>query len=148
MARRNTQLEAEAAEFFVLANLMLNKIPSHKNYTRHKDYDIIATDPANNRLARIQVKSRYRLNAAGFPISNFNSDFVVLCRLNRSIKDGIENKDPDYYIFPTQLVKDNMDITSSWNKFHIRRIKNLNDYYMNWQLIDDFLQKRKNKLLK
>ncbi len=86
MARLNTQSESEAAEFFVLANLLLQKIPSHKNYTRHADYDIIATNLFTNKLAKIQVKSRYRLNANGFPISNLNSDFVVFCKLNRSIR--------------------------------------------------------------
>ncbi len=54
MARLNTQLESEAAEFFVLANLLLHKIPSHKNYTRHADYDIIATNLLTTSLQKFK----------------------------------------------------------------------------------------------
>lgn len=138
--RLNTQLESEAAEFLVLANLLLQKIPSHKNYTRHKDYDIIATNPANNKLAKIQVKSRYRLNAWGFPISNFNSDFVVFCRLNRKMKDKQENKEPEFYIFPTKLIQQNTAMAGGWNKCMVTRIKCYDKYYMNWNLIYRFLK--------
>jgi hypothetical protein len=141
MKRLNTQLESEAAEFFVLANLLLNKIPSHKNYTRHKDYDIIATNPATNRLARIQVKSRFRLNAPGFLISNFNSDFVVFCKLNRSLKESTPHGIPEYYIFPTRLVEKSMVRNSSWEKCYLKDIPDCSKYHNNWKLIETFLSK-------
>jgi hypothetical protein len=137
--RLNTQLESEAAEFLVLANLLLNKVPSHKNYTRHKDYDIIATNPINNKLAKIQVKSRYRLNAWGFPINNFNSDFVVFCRLNRKMKEKQESKEPEFYIFPTKLVKQNTKLAGGWNKCMVSKIPSYEKYHMNWKLITSFL---------
>jgi hypothetical protein len=139
MARLNTQLESEAAEFFVLANLMLNKIPSYKNYTRHKDYDMIATNPSNNKLARIQVKSRYRLKASGFLINNFESDFVVFCKLNRSIKFGMKDEQPEYFIFPTMVIEKAITPRSKWGKVYLKDISNSDFYYNKWQLIQDFL---------
>jgi hypothetical protein len=139
MPRLNTQLESEAAEFFVLATLLLNKVPSFKNYTKHSDYDLIATNLDNNRLAKIQVKSRYRKGATGFPIKNFNSDFVVYCRLNRSIKGDILDDDPEYWIFPTKVVLEGINTTSTWQKFYINQVPNLDKYYMNWELIKKYL---------
>ena len=139
MSRLNTQLESEAAEFFVLATLLLQKIPAFKNYTKHSDYDLIATNLESNRLAKIQVKSRYRKGANGFPIKNFNSDFVVYCRLNRSLKDDVHS-DPEYWIFPTELVKRGIDTSSSWQKFYINKVLDLEKYYMNWQLIKKYLK--------
>jgi|SRR5882724_1405339 len=101
MGRLNTALESEAAEFLVLANLLLRKIPSFKNYTRHSGYDLVATNPDTNRLAKIQVKSRYQVNANGFPIKNFNSDFVIFCRLNKN-KEGEITKEPEFFYPPNK----------------------------------------------
>jgi hypothetical protein len=140
MARLNTQLEAEAAEFFVLAHLLLNKVFAHKNYTRHKDYDIVAVNPANNKMVSIQVKSRFRIGATGFPISNFNSDFVVFCRLNRSLDENKGHGDPDFYIFPTKLVEKHINATSSWQKFYVNQLPKNEQYYENWSLIYRALQ--------
>lgn len=140
MARLNTQLEAEAAEFLVLANLLLNKVSAYKNYTRHKDYDIIAVNPDNNKMVSIQVKSRYRIGATGFPISNFHSDFVVFCRLNRSLDAGKDHGVPDFYIFPTKLVKKYINTTSTWQKFYVNQLPNKEQYYMNWEQIYSTLQ--------
>ncbi len=139
MSRLNTQLESESAEFFVLATLLLHKIPSFKNYTKHSDYDVIATNLENNKLAKIQVKSRYRKGANGFPIKNFNSDFVVYCRLNRSLTDD-SHEDPEYWVFPTKLVQDNISSSSTWQKFYLKQIPDLDKYYMNWSLIKKYLR--------
>lgn len=137
MSRINTQLESEAAEFLVLANLLLNKIPSYKNYSRHKDYDIIATN-GSDKMARIQVKSRFRIGAPGFLISNFNSDFVVFCKLNRS-KTGNDHGEPEYYIFPSKLVEASAAKNSSWGKCYLKHISNYDQYKNNWKQIESAL---------
>jgi hypothetical protein len=63
MPRQDTRLEAEAAEFLVLGQLLLNRIPRYKAYTRMPSYDLVATNPERNRVARIQVKSRWATGA-------------------------------------------------------------------------------------
>lgn len=80
-ARQNTR--SEGAEFLVLGNLLIDGIPAYKTYTNMRGYDIVATDPERGSAARIQVKSRWRTNAEGFIINNFECDFVVAAMLNR-----------------------------------------------------------------
>ncbi len=86
MARLNTRLESEGAEFLVLGNLLIEGIAAYKTYTNMPGYDLVATNPENRTSARIQVKSRWRTNAPGFLISNFDCEFVVLSRLNRGVR--------------------------------------------------------------
>ncbi|GHB13563.1 hypothetical protein [Modicisalibacter luteus] len=57
MARLKTHLKAEGAEFLVLGQLLLHRIPSYKTYTNMPGYDLVATHPENNTSARIQVKA-------------------------------------------------------------------------------------------
>src|SRR5688572_5838499 len=107
MPRQDTRLEAEAAEFLVLGQLLLNRIPSCKTYTRMPGYDLIATEPERNRAARIQVKSRWATGAPGFLINCFVSDFVVVVRLIRGRANGGRVvSDPEYIIFPPAVVED------------------------------------------
>ena len=58
MAKQRTTLESEGAEFLVLAQLLIQRIPAYKTYTNLPGYDLVATWPDTNRIARIQVKSR------------------------------------------------------------------------------------------
>jgi len=88
MARLDTRLEAEGAEFLALGQLLLHKIASYKTYTNMPGYDLVATNPESNKSAMVQVKSRWRTGANGFPIKNFDCDFVVVVLLNRGSKDG------------------------------------------------------------
>jgi len=100
--RLDTKLEAEAAEFFVLAHLLLHRISAYKAYVNFPGYDLIAADAESGRLARLQVKSRYRSDWDGFIIKDCeNCDFVVFVALNRgkgggSRKEGVdEDKSQD-----------------------------------------------------
>src|SRR5260370_39431776 len=74
VARQDTRLETEGAEFLVLGNLLIEGIAAYKTYTNMPGYDLIATYPANHRAARIQVKSRWRTTATGFLIRSFECD--------------------------------------------------------------------------
>ncbi len=64
---------------------------------------------------------------------------MVFCKLNKSIKVNVDDEQPEYYIFPTQLIKDNISVSSTWQKFYIKQIPNLQEYYMNWDRIKNSL---------
>ena len=103
MARQDTTLEAEGAEFLVLGQLLLQRIATYKKYTNMPGYDLVATNPATNMSARIQVKSRWRTGAPFFLIKNFDCEFVVAVCLNRGKKGGGGDvRAPDYFVLPLE----------------------------------------------
>jgi hypothetical protein len=141
MPRQDTRLEAEGAEFLVLGHLLLTRIPSYKTYTNMPGYDLVATNPEQNRAAKIQVKSRWRTGAPGFLIKKFNCDFVVVVKLNRGKKGGGgQVKPPEFFVFPTTVVKAACQ-TKNWSKVYFRDIENCDSYRDAWSLVGDFLCK-------
>jgi len=140
--RLNTKLEAEGAEFLVLGHILVENIECYKAYTNYPGYDLIATSPQSGRVARIQVKSRWATNRAGFfPISNMDCDFVVHVALNRGERKQRKNlsnqiNDPDFYIFPIAVIR---AARGKANKVNIKKISNLSSYKSNWTPIKDFL---------
>ena len=139
MPRQNTQLESEGAEFLVLGQLLIQGIPSYKMYTNMPGYDLLATDPDRNRVARIQIKSRWKTKAKGFIIQNFNSDFVIVVKLNRGSKNGkADILPPEYFVFPTDVAK-TFPRTKRWGRVSFSNIPGLESYRENWDLIRDFL---------
>jgi len=87
MARLDSSLESAGAEFLVLGHLLIAGIQAFKAYTNFPGYDIIATHPETNRSCRIQVKSRWATDFdGGFPIRNFDCDFIVFVALNRGFR--------------------------------------------------------------
>jgi hypothetical protein len=140
--RPDAYLEFAAAEFLVLGHLLRHRIESHKSYTNMRGYDIVAVNPERLTSARIQVKGRSPVGAPGFPIKNFDSDFVVFVRLNsRSSKRGAEDRLPEVFIFPTGKVK------AAWRqekvgKVYIRDIDHREQYRDAWNLITEFLAKQ------
>ncbi|MEI7637671.1 MAG: hypothetical protein WCJ37_10225 [Syntrophus sp. (in: bacteria)] len=140
MAKLDTRLESEGAEFLVLGHLLLQRIAAYKTYTNMPGYDLVATNPEQNKVARIQVKSRWRTNATGFPISNFDCEFVVFCRLNRGSKDRrAEVKPPEYFVFPVGVIA-TTPRSDSWGKVMMRDIPNWESYGERWDLIRAFLE--------
>jgi hypothetical protein len=138
--RRDTKLESEGAEFLVLGNLLIHGIPAYKTYTNMPGYDLVATNPEKNTSVKIQVKSRYKTNWGGFIINNFHSDFVVFVALNRGVerKNGKEDnnkKDPNFYVFPIEYVKEIRDENNSWGKITKSRMKDFEKYENRWELI-------------
>jgi len=137
----DTKLESEGAEFLVLGQLLLNRIAAYKTYTNMPGYDLIATNPEANTSARIQVKSRWRTGATGFPISRFDCDFVVTAFLNRGSKDGTKQvKAPDFFVIPVDVVK-GLPRDSHWSKVDLKHVPELDQYKDSWQLISQFLSK-------
>jgi hypothetical protein len=87
LARLNTSLESARAEFLVLGHLLIEGIQAFTASTNFPGYDIIATHPEKNRSCRIQVKSRWATDFdGGFPMRNFNCDFIVFVALNRGFR--------------------------------------------------------------
>lgn len=139
MKKLDTRLESEGAEFLVLGQLLLHKIAAYKTYTNMPGYDLVATDPEHNTSARIQVKSRWRTGATGFPISNFNCEFVVAAFLNRGSKDGKKAVlNPDYYVIPVGVVR-GLPRDSQWSKVDLTKLEDREIYRENWAQIVDFL---------
>ena len=140
MARQDTRLESEGAEFLVLGQFLIHKIATYKTYTNMPGYDLVATSPENNTSAKIQVKSRWATKAGGFPIKNFDCDFVVVVLLNRGSKDGRkEVLPPEFFVVPVDVVKDACQTDTSWSKVHLKDVANLESYRDNWNLVRDFL---------
>lgn len=148
MARLDTSLESSGAEFLVLGHLLIEGIQSFKAYTNFPGYDIVATNPENNVSCRVQVKSRWATDFdGGFPIRNFDCDFVVLVTLNRGYryrkkitKQDNGKREPQFYVFPVDIVRAAQDAKSTWGKVFVRHIDNPSQYLSNWASIKSFLQ--------
>lgn len=134
----NSRLEAEGAEFLVLGNILIENIECHKAYTNFPGYDLVALNTRAGKLARIQVKSRWATNRAGFfPIDNFDCDFVVHVALHRGIRQAKVTiaegtKIPEYYVFPASTVQQHV---SASGKINIREIPEYVSYRDAWHLI-------------
>lgn len=141
MARQNTHLESEGAEFLVLGNLLTIGIPSYKTYTNMAGYDIVATNPEKNTSARIQVKSRWRTGAEGFIIKKFACDFVVVVLLNRGSKDGSAKvMPPEFYVLPVSTVSALQDPNNAWGKLSLSKIPDFKEHRDKWNIIREFLE--------
>lgn len=145
--RQDTKLESEGAEFLVLGNLLVEGVSCFKAYVNFPGYDLVAINPATSRAARIQVKSRWATDYdKSFPIKNYNCDFVVHVALNRGYRFGKKHKigesgvrDPEFYVFPVDVIQKARNPNSLWGKTNIRNVENYETYRSNWKLIADFL---------
>jgi hypothetical protein len=154
MERLNSRLEAEGAEYFVLGALLVEGIAAYKSYARMPGYDLVDIDPEKNRLARIQVKSRWATDHdGGFLVKNFECDFIVLVALNRGFRYGKARGDqssvegekaPAFYVFPTNVVRRALYSKSKWGKAVLRLIDNVERYKEDRTSIKDFLASSRN----
>lgn len=139
MPRLDTKLESEGAEFLVLGQLLITGIAAYKTYTNMPGYDLVATNPEKNTSARIQVKSRWETGASGFPIKNYDCDFVVAAFLNRGSKNGKKKiLPPAFYVFPVEVVA-SQPKSGEWNKAYLRHVDDVESYRDNWRLVSEFL---------
>ena len=145
-------LTPNGAEFLVLGNLLVRGIYAYKNYVNTPDYDVVALNPDNKKIARIEVKSRQRKDAKIYQIRDFKSDFVVFVQLNkytRSKKKKIltdSENNINFIIIPTKKVKSlkRRKTPNTWGRFRIN-IGHLPSYkrYENdlgWHRIKKFLK--------
>lgn len=132
-----TNLYSEGAEFLVLGNLLIRGLHATKAYTRFPGWDILASDPTGGTTCRVQVKARLATDFDfGFPIKNFDAEFVVVVALNRgfryakarSARAGIGVLDPQFWVFPMEVVKTAAAGASTWGegsgvyKIYFRRV--------------------------
>ena len=146
-SRLNTRLESEGAEFLVLGQLLITGVEATKAYRNFEGFDLYAVNPDAGRSCRIQVKSRWATDYdGGFPIRNFDCDFVVLVALNRGYRysrksrpndDGI--RDPDSYVFPVEVVRGAQRPDASWGKVYMRHMDEPEQYRDRCDLIHRFL---------
>ncbi|BAY14196.1 hypothetical protein [Calothrix sp. NIES-2098] len=147
MSRLDTSLESSGAEFLVLGHLLIEGIQAFKAYTNFPGYDLIATNPEKNLSCRIQVKSRWATDFdGGFPIRNFDCDFVIFVALNRGYryrkKASEQNngrQEPQIYVFPVDVIRKAQNPQSQWGKVFLRHLDNPKQYSSNWYLIKTFL---------
>jgi hypothetical protein len=148
--RQDTKLESEGAEFLVLGHLLIEGLVCFKAYSNYPGYDVIATNPANSRVARIQVKSRWATDYdKSFPVKNYACDFIVHVALNRGHRFGKKLKlgdsgirDPEFFVFPVEIIKTARNPKSNWGKTSIRNVPDYDSYRNNWKLIAAFLDLR------
>lgn len=148
MAKKDTRLESEGAEFLVLGHILIEGISCYKAYVNFKGYDLVAVSPETKKTARIQVKSRWQTNYdKSFMIKNFDCDFVVHVALNRGYSFGKKAKGDDTgikpyecFVFPTHLVKEAQYEKSELGKTRIDKIPNYLSYKENWNLIKQYLK--------
>jgi hypothetical protein len=145
MTRRDTKLESEGAEFLVLGRLLILGVPAYKAYANFPGYDLIATSADGRRAARIQVESRRATDAPHFLIRNFDCDFVVLVRLNRSSRSSAvepsasQGEEPGYYVPTRDQAKSLLvDEGTGWDKIRWRPAQ-LERYRRKWDAIREFL---------
>jgi len=139
VARQNTQLETEGAEFLVLGHLLIQGIPSYKTYNNMPGYDLVATNPERNRVVRIQVKSRWKTKAEGFIIKNCDCDSVIIVKLNRGSKEGTADiLPPEYFVLPVDVAV-KLPRTEGWGKASFSKISQLESHRENCNRIRDFL---------
>lgn len=131
MARQDTRLESEGAEFLVLGTMLCEGIPAYKMYVNMPGYDLIAVNPEGDRVARVSVKMRWKADAKGFIIRNFDSDFVVVVKLN---KGGREPSLPEMYVIPTAVVEA-APRDGQWGKVRFSSIPDLASYRDAWHLV-------------
>lgn len=150
MSRLDTSLESSGAEFLVLGNLLVEGISAFKAYTNFPGYDLIATSPEHNSSVRIQVKSRWATDFdGGFPIRNFDTDFVIFVALNRGYRyrkkkqittDDAGYRPPRFFVFPVEIIRNAQSSNSQWGKVFLRHIDNLEHYENNWKLVATALE--------
>ena len=146
MARMNTALAAQGAEFLVLARLLIEGVETYKSYVNHPGYDLLAIDPERGRQCRISVKSRFATDFdGGFPVGNLDFDVLVAVALNRGYryrKQGAENglQAPDLYVLPVTVVRELRREERGWHKVFLRHIDDLDTYRENFEVIRRYLQ--------
>lgn len=141
-----TNLHSEGAEFLVLGNLLIRGIHATKAYTRFPGWDVLATNPATGATCRIQVKARLATDFdGGFPIKNFDAEFVVLVALNRGnryrkarLDDPGAVRDPDFWVLPMSDIIRASETASKWGDSHkilLRNVGNSEVFKGAWDLV-------------
>jgi hypothetical protein len=143
MAKYESTLEAEAAEFLALGSLLLERLVAHNNDTKIPGYDLAATDPEVTSSVTIQVKSQWATDQdKGFVIKGMDCDFLVFVALNRGYRSAEKRvscddggvREPDFYVLPAAVIE-NAPLEKKLGKLFIRTIHEYQTYRGAWHLI-------------
>jgi hypothetical protein len=121
-----------------MGHLMRRNILTYKAPEGNEGYDLISIHPDARykpkrrqlHQARVQVKSRYASDCnKGFPIKEKSLDafdFLIVAFLNIGEfyrgKDGSTGaRDPEYYTFTPEFIREHHDASSSWQKVILPR---------------------------
>ncbi len=144
MARLNSKLETEGAEFIVLGDLLIEGLHAFRACENQSGHDLIATLPETSKSASIQVKSRWATDAGHFIFSKIESDFVVLVRLNRggryNSKTARDPTEPEFYVLSAAEAKSTAD-PRGWGKIKWRPGE-LEPHRRSWAKIKTYLTER------
>jgi hypothetical protein len=140
--RRDTSVESFGAEHLVMGYLMREGIQTYMADQRQEGYDLICLNPQNNKMVKVQVKSRWATDCdRAFPLKSENSDFVAVVFLNngpigqRKITIKNNKRDPEFYIIPTKTCITYRN-EKGWKKINTKKIPDLDIKFKdNWELI-------------
>lgn len=132
----------------MLGSLLVEGIQAFKAYTNFPGYDLIAANAEENRSCRIQVKSRWATDFdGGFPIKNFDCDFVVFVALNRGYRyrqkkpgEDVGRREPEFYVLPVEVVREARRPENTWNKVFLRHMQDAREYVSRWDLVRSRLE--------
>ncbi len=137
MARLDTRLQAQGAEFLVLAQLLMEGIEAYKTYNNYPGYDVMAVNHQSSKTCRIQVKSRYGTRR-GFPINNVDTDFVAFVAIRPEGRDNPAVA-PEVYLFPIDLVMANRQPHSYGKVLRVEQLEVRESYLGNFEPVLRFL---------
>ena len=146
--RKSSIFTQEGAEKLILSSLLIRDIECYQVYENQKSYDLIALSKDRQKNCKIEVKSRQNQYTKKITGSNFElkkpplpdfyvSVFIKSFKKNQKISDN--EIDVEILVLPKKIVHSNAQVGQKGSYFYPNKIKDIDKYLNNFQLITDFL---------